>query len=624
MKKRTHKLVILLPLALVCFSCASHGASSSFASSSLLEQAGLLVNQGVSEYVIALPSSASAKESFAASELQEMIEKSSGATLPIVKDSAVLSNDLYISIGETGLLKGANLDLTKASTLGTSGYLLKSLNHNLYIVSDPSGDGEGCLYGAYDFLKDAIGYEAYSSDELAYQSLKNIPFYTYDKVFTPSFDTRSIGYMALANNPTYLKRMRLINQYNDERWGLYGHSQCSSLLNVDNQKNNRAWYTGTTLATAQLDYTYGDELETAMANALITYFQKYPKASYFQLGQEDNHNFCTNERSQTAMKEWALNQAGLQINFLNNVITKCEAWLAENDKGREIHYVAYAYYETFDPPVKKDDKGAYVPYSDKVIPNDKLDIFFTPIWTNYGENFSSASNLATKEALEGWSALAKGHLYTYMYDTNFHNYFINFHNILTAKSMYQVYHDNGVNYLYSQGPLDTITPALEEMRIYVESKLMWDLSYSYDDLVKDFMAHYFADAGDDLYQYYDTTMTVLSHYQQSVDNALGSIYSSLGDSEIWTENVVSQLDALLEKGLQDIAYLEDTAPERYLVLKKRIKKEQLTTIYLKLKYYQAYYSASEIEAMKADFKTYTSLFGITRDMENGSIDGMFE
>jgi hypothetical protein len=620
MRKQSKNILLALALLSVVSACnkqAPEAASSSFTP----EVESLLVNHGVSEYVIVLPKEATTKESFAASELQEMLFKSSGATLPIVSEDEVKANDCYISLGQTTQLSASGIDTSNAANLETSGYLLKSKGANLYIVSNPSGDGEGTLYGVYDFLHQSVGYEAYSYDEISCKSLTDVPLYAFDETYKPSFDTRSIGYLSLAQNPTYLKRMKLINQYNDERWGLYGHSMCSSLLNVEDTANNRAWYTGTTLATAQLEYTYGEELETAMANALIGFFKKYPKASYFQLGQEDNHNFSTSDAAKKAESEWGMNMAGLQIAFVNNVIAKCEKWLDENEKGREIHYVVYAYYETFDPPVKKDASGAYVPFSEKVIPNEKLDVFFTPIWTNYGETFSSSENLSTKEALEGWSALAKGHLYTYMYDTNFHNYMVNFHNILTAKSMYDVYQQNGVNYLYTQGPLDSVTPGLEQLRIYVESSLLWDLSKDYESLVKDFMAHYFDDAKDDLYEYYDLTMSVLSH-QQALDTGLGNIYSSIGSADIWTEPIVSKLDGLLQKALSDIAYLEDANPTRYETLKKRIMKEYLTVLYLELSYYQAYYSESEVAEKKKLFKTYAALWGVIHSSENVSLGGI--
>ena len=40
------------------------------------------------------------------------------------------------------------------------------------------------------------------------------------------------------------------------------------------------------------------------------------------------------------------------------------------------------------------------------------------------------------------------------------------------------------------------------MRLFVESQLLWNLDQNYDDLVHDFMVHYYKDAASYLEQYY--------------------------------------------------------------------------------------------------------------------------
>lgn len=66
-----------------------------------------LIEDGSTNYVLVLPASALAKETFAAEEFNTMIEMAAGCTLQIVTEYAVPANAKYISIGNTQQLKTA-------------------------------------------------------------------------------------------------------------------------------------------------------------------------------------------------------------------------------------------------------------------------------------------------------------------------------------------------------------------------------------------------------------------------------------------------------------------------------------------------------------------------------------
>ena len=604
-----------------------------------------LINRGVTEYKIVTSDEPSALETMAASELSYFIREATGATLNTIKSSEWKQGTPAISIGETVIAKNAGVSLPKDVDFGTSGYLIKTVDDSLIIMSGERGKGEGSLYGVYDFLYDAVGYECYAEDEFSIDKKNTVALYKYDKVVLPTFDQRSIGYRSTITDMTYQRRMRLIHQRTDNRWGLEGHVQAGSNswsilpYNVYSVPHDPAiceaedestcaeghldWYAG---GGSQLCWTAGEDMEKTFAQRLYSVIVNNPYSEYFHFGQEDNEYFCTCTRCQEAMTEWGMNNQGLQINWANGVVEYTEALRLANEdtKNRNIQYMIYAYGGTMDAPTVKQADGTFKPKSDKVIPHEKLYIWFTPISTDFSKALTHSNNLTVYEALQGYGVLCKGRILVYIYDINFYNYLVNFNNFSTVKGMYEEYKKNGVYYMYSQGPMDAVVPTLQEMRIYVESELMWDVSQEYDTLVRKFMVNYFREGANAMYQYYNLIRNRYTYYQGVEVANIGSIYSDIGNSNLWTEPVVSALSDCIQEALKAIEGLRDTDVTLYNKVKNRIMKENISVLFLTITHHASYYSNEEVARMKADLKYYTTLFGVTATRENGSLAGLFD
>ena len=603
-----------------------------------------LVNRGVSEYKIVTPDEPTALETMAASELSFFISEATGATLNTVKSSQWKKGTPAISIGETVVASEAGVSLPTDVDFATSGYLIKTVGDSLFIMSGKKGNGEGCLYGVYDFLGDVVGYECYAEDEFALDKKDTVELYKYDNVVLPSFDQRSIGYRSTITDMTYQRRMRLIHQSTDTRWGSHGHIQAGSnswsilpynvyanphdpeICTADPEKcavGHTDWYAG---GGTQLCWTAGEEMEREFAQQLYYEIVNNPYSEYFHFGQEDNEYFCNCSRCSEAMGEWGLNNQGLQINWANGVVEYTEALLKANEetKNRDIQYMVYAYGGTMDAPAVKQADGTFKPKSEKVIPHEKLYIWFTPISTDFSKPLTHSNNLTVYEALQGYGVLCAGRILVYIYDINFYNYLINFNNFGTVKGMYEEYKANGVYYLYTQGPLDTVVPTFQEMRIYVESQLMWDISQDYDTLVRKFMVNYFREGAQAMYQYYTLIRNRYAYYQNIEVSNIGSIYSDIGNSNLWSEPVVSALGDCIDEALKEIEVLRETDEALYTKVKNRIMKENISVLFMKLTHHASYYSNEEVAKMKADFKYYTTLFGVNATRENGSLAGLFE
>ncbi len=591
-----------------------------------------LVQGGVSEYTIVVSSTATDNELFAANELSNFINLATGAELEIVTDEKCTSSDTIISIGNTKQAQTAGT--ISDENLATSSFVLKTIGNSLYVTAYKNGDGEACLYGVYQILQDAVNFRVYASDEIAYDTDSDtIPLYSYDNVYKPTFDQRELGYASIANDETYKKRMRLIWHDNDERWILHGHTQASHFVNPIFSDTLHEEHAGKTYQEAhpdwfdggQLCWSAGAEMEQVAAQKLIEYIKDYPNGEYIMLGQMDNTDYCSCDRCKDKMDELGINPAGMQILFLNNVIEIAEQWRIENRPNQEVKYVTFAYNGTLQPPVTEDSHGNLLAISDEVIPHEKLYIYFTPIETDFAVDLSNQRNLSVMEALNGWNAIAGGRILVYIYDINFRNYFINFNNFGTVESMYRDYLNNGVYYMYSQGPVDTCVPCFQEMRIFVESQLMWNIDQGYDNLVNEFMQAYYRDGATAIRKFYDLIRNRYAHYYAIDDTSLGGgIYDSVGNSNIWTESLVNALGDALDEALLAVEKYKTDDIDLYNKLHDRIMKEYLTVIFLKLSYYQASYTSAQVAEMKENFNYYTKYFQITNYAEGTGLEGLFD
>ena len=637
MKKNIFKTIasiLCFSLFLGCSACSDPETQSgdSGESEAVVEvvENEYLYHGGVSEYSILIRNDANYYESFAASELADNLERATGNSIPIVTKSELKNPKRVISLGHTDLWdKNIGISLSPDDIVD-SGYYIKTVDKNIYISCPDYTSSSGVLYGVYDFLNDIIGYEFFAADEIYYKETQEIPLLNYTGyAVNPSFELRMLPKADLRVDRDVVRRYRLISP--DVAFGLvaWGHGQASQYLHPDAectcgaagcgggityQEHHPEWYSKYGTKSMQLCWTAGELLEKTAANKFIQFFQDYPDAQYFMFGQEDNVSYCDCESCLKAMEEYAGNPAGLQVAFLNNIIKITNAWLNENEPGRRVKYIIYAYYGAEAAPVKTNANGEVVAYSDAVIPTDDLYIFYTPIYANFAFQIDSPKNIETYKNLSDWSVIADGQLIMYLYDINFRNYLINFNNFGTVKGMYETCKEFGVACLSSQAA-DSYTICFQEMRSYVESSLMWNLDLSYDDLVRKFMAAYYKDAADDLYRYYQIVRDRYAYYQNMVDPESGGIYGNISASELWTQPVVEKIDKVFDDAMKSIEKYETTDPELYELLKNRIMKERLSPIYIKITVLSAYYSDEEIAEFRAEFKHYANLFKLSESME---------
>ncbi len=646
--KRYFSIILALLLVATCvlgLAACDNGTGSENAQREKTKY--LLVAEGVSEYVILLADNAASKEADAATELQSVLQSATGAVLPIIyeKNAKITEKTAVISIGDTNLAqsRGVNTD----GNLGRSGYIIKTIDNQLFIKSD--GDKRGCLYAVYDFLYDAVGYRYYYIDEIYYKTTSNVPLYKYDDTEIPSFDFRATWYQILTENEDYRTHLRY--SLFDEEYGWKAHTQTERVVNFNNFKNHAYgavktnpetgeplldengnqipdhWFSNN--ANAQLCWTAGYDLELQAATDLyINITGSSAEKIYFSLGQSDGSNFCTCPRCEKAKEEWGMNDAGLQINFANHVVEIIQEWIARDyPEGRDVRIVLFAYKATETPPMVQADDGTWVPYSDKVIPNEKLYFEMAPIDTDYSVPLEDSANSEVYENLVKWHALLNDNerMSIWTYETNYSYFLYPFNNFDTFQPQMKTYNENGITNMFSQGPAYTNQPTFQEMRLFVESQIMWDVDRSYSDLAYEFIDAFYKDASEEIREYYDLIRALYEKAAVVNNVSFASIYADISSKEVWTESVVDALSKLFQRAYGKIEHYKTEDPEMWQKLYDRLKELEITITYTKLNFYRSNYTQAELNVLIDEFNYYCEKYGINKIAESGAnASGLFD
>lgn len=541
-----------------------------------------LYSGGTSEYKIVVPKNAKEQVSFAAQELVYFFNLSTGYTLSVVTDEGLSydSSAKYLSIDRTKLLKGARID-TGDLGLGESGFIVKTVGNTVFMTGGENELGYGSLYAVYEFLHLQFGLEVYAIDEIKIDTLNNIKLLDIDALQIPSFQKREIEANDTLSNAVFASRLRMTNRMS-ESWGLFGHGNYYLLHWDDYYDEHPDWYgPKDRFGSRQLDFT-NEEMKLEYIERVKYYIDTRPNSIYFMMGQADSQIWPDNENIRAALAKYG-NMAGLQTVFLNSVIEAVEEWRKEKYPDRNIKYLTFAYNQTEAPPVIFDEEDEdYTPVHEDVVPHEKLIICLAQIDTlDFAYPLDHEKNADAYRNIMGWKSLTSN-VMTWAYSFYTLSRLINFNNYTAVAENYRIFAELGFPFVFDEFAHDSSLPGLQEMRTYVQAKLLWDVSKSYMDLANEFIDNYYKEAAQEMKNY----LSFLINWQTYLRDEMGlgaKCFDDPDDIKYWPVGVVEQLNDLLEKALIKIESLKDVNYEKYLILHDRIEKEQLFPLYLKLK-----------------------------------------
>ena len=204
------------------------------------------------------------------------------------------------------------------------------------------------------------------------------------------------------------------------------------------------------------------------------------------------------------------------------------------------------------------------------------------------------------------------------YCTNFMQYFVNLNNFGTIAENYKLYAENGVRYIFDQGPTNSGTGTFEELRVYLHAKLMWDTSLNVNKLVKDFMENYYGVAANEMYAYYTQLNAYYAGLQKN-EGFIGTIYYSIADSKYWPIGVLNNFAGILDDALVKVKKSAYSNAEKQ-EYSHRINRVYTTIKYLYLKNYRGNFTNDEINEMVDFLEVYKEMYNIFNSSEGGLLD----
>jgi hypothetical protein len=252
-------------------------------------QSLVIVKDHIANASIVISPTASSQIAKVAKFLQDAIQKSTGAALPVI--ATPLKDEISINVGKTDFVNGRKVDFRK---LDEDGFLLqKADSHNFIIVG---GSDWGTEFGVYSFLERFIGVVDLMPTDIG----MDIPMHA--SVILPD--------VKIVDNPVYLSRqispIDIMSNYPLGNWGRFNRLRGRiafhhNLLNLFDPKeyfktnpdfyppinNKREMPTG---YNWQPNFSAPGIVDSA-SEKIIRYFKQNPKISSYSLGINDYATF---------------------------------------------------------------------------------------------------------------------------------------------------------------------------------------------------------------------------------------------------------------------------------------------------------------------------------------------
>lgn len=559
-----------------------------------------LVSGNSAYQTIVIRAGAKKREIFAADELQYFVELSTGVKIPIVRDSELVydENAKYISIGETTLSKMAGLTLPDEKKYGVSGFMIKSVGDDTFIMGSSYRDNyAGCIFGVYAVLDILINLEVYSEETMTYDKHDYLDMPTFDVEEIPDFDERRFH---IANNqPLTAYRMGVTDPAEDSYYQLTGHSELWILQTSIEYMYHEDWLGGTGNVICHSSYLTGSHEE--YAKNLVKLLEKYPESNWVNIGVPDETTPCTCSRCRQEMNKYNTNAAGLNVIYLNKILNIVKPQMEEKFPGRDIQYSMYAYQGTFASPTEYDENtDTYTPDSPEVIPHEDLEIWFCPIGMNSIAPLTAEENKASLDSYRGWSSISSNvtyYGYPYWSRTSGDLY----PNANSFIENVRYWATTNMRYYYEEG--HDYSDLFSDMILYVQSKMLWDVNLDYYTLAKDFMDKSYGVASEDVLAMYEFYMGWYAH--KEVPRGMWSVpVSGIMKEDLFTKDMLNACLGFLDDGIAKVNALKDSEYETYLDLLPKLQRLQLMLRNTYMYVHKASTSTSEMKVWIDEMKEY--------------------
>jgi len=465
-----------------------------------------LTKDGKVNAVIVVSEDAIESEKTAGKELASYLEKISGAKLEIINKP--IKDKINIFVGQNQFLD-EKLNTSYLKNIKSDGIMIKSGKDFLILTGDRP---RGTLYAVYTFLEDYLGCRFWNYDSEFVPTNKDIKVdNNINFIYNPPFFSREAYYGANVNNPNFAVKRKLNGHYNKIPEDLGGYIELIGFVHTFSSlipealyfEKHPEWFNlidGKRIAGHTQLCLSNQELLEELAKRTINILDNHPNPKMISVSQNDASIFCQCENCSELTKKFG-SHSGLMIYAINFVAEKVK------EKYPDVMVETLAYQYTVPPPTA-------------IKPAENVIIRLCDIENNFGEPLSERSkntpykiiencrifpyanqqtvNKEFVENLEKWSKISDN-MFIWDYTVNFNNYHIIHPNFQSLKSNMNLFKDNNVKAVFEQGDVFNYSPAFNNLKSYLISKLLWNPSVDDKATMKEFLNGYYGQAGNYLY-----------------------------------------------------------------------------------------------------------------------------
>ena len=461
--------------------------------------------------------------------------------------------------------------------------------------------------------------------------------YDFNVVEIPDFYYRRYSFVPTydAGHEEYSLYMRLNPRNEDgdgdeQVDGLSGHSHYEILPPSEYFATHPEWYyveedpnKQPGAMTSQLCLT-NEEMIAEFIKQTTQLFVNDSKATFIHIGQMDSDSsiYCKCDDCTEWMEERNTNYSGLMVWFTNQVARGVVANMQKIDPSRTLTFQMFSYLATTAAPTREvvDENGnkTYQAHHPDVIPDDNVVVQIAPLLANSTQTMDHSTNDSYYKNFTGWGSLAS--LSTWMYG------YSDVVNTIRMKQWDVITHDlrffkeTGVTRMYYQGNFVSRMLDLEEMRLWIVSRLMWDTRLNWQELEREFVQAYYGELADVVQEYLDYSGTY-EEKLRSKNDYFGNCYFEMNKAEYWSYSFVEGGRKICEQGmpiLEEIKKRDYAAYEKYYT---RFIEVDLENIYIQLDFHMASYSKEHCRKMIEIFDEGTKKLGVSRIGTNTTVVG---
>ena len=468
-----------------------------------------IVKDGKTEYVIVVEDSNAEEYSIAALELYNLFYEATGIKLTFASSTVAEYTDeaKFIYLGNSDLSTGLGVDL---NALGSQGFTIKTQGQSVFIIANP----QGVLYGAYEFLHETLNFETYTKEMYTLnKNVKELALPDLDITQVPDVEYRMAFSGVQYADETSRRRMRTQNLGDIIINGGQAHNMLDTIVPFDEYySTNSNWFSNKTYSwndyqDTQLCYTAGGRgssaynamLQVAYENVIALLAQDTnPNKIFMSLTQMDvNGKWCTCSGCQSVINTYGSNSA-TQILFINDLTSRVQTWIDNNQAGRKVQFLIFAYYDSIDAPTKGNLKL-----------NDNVSVWIAPINDNYMLDVNASGNeLGT--TLNAWKDITNNFA-VWAYNVYFGDYLVPYNTYGKIDQMIDACVANNTNLMWVQGNWNTTqNTGFDGLKGYLIAKLMWDSTLDVEQLTKDYFNAVYGAAASDMLTVYNEMKTELN------------------------------------------------------------------------------------------------------------------